>query len=210
MASDTRGRQAGVGWRRFQCPATDWGTVAGGQNGADRSTPRSGRSAREQEARLRCRHTPSYALPRSREMGATTRIVHGLTRSRRRCAGAIGLCNLAPTSRRPFVPSEPTTRRCADSRPFFDKPTLSGTPRTAATGRSALSRQETFPSAEGPIGRAPSAGCRRAASYRRHHHKAPCASFPSDATNLFPPLLLRSSVHRAPRLVSVCREASGT
>src|SRR5207245_11455036 len=23
----------------FQCPATDWGTVAGGQNGADRSTP---------------------------------------------------------------------------------------------------------------------------------------------------------------------------
>jgi hypothetical protein len=51
-------------------------------------------------------------------MGATTRIVHGLTRSRRRCAGAIELCNLAPTSRRPFVPSEPTTRRCADSRPF--------------------------------------------------------------------------------------------
>ena len=37
-------------------------------------------------------------------MGATTRIVHGLTRSRRQCAGAVGLCNLAPTSRRPFVP----------------------------------------------------------------------------------------------------------
>jgi hypothetical protein len=126
LASDTRGRQAGVGWRRVQCPATDWGTVAGVQNGADRSTPRSGRSAREQEARLRCRHTPNYALPRSRQMGATTRVVHGLTRSRRRRAGAIGLRNLAPTSRRPFVPSEATTRRCADSRPFFDKPTRCG------------------------------------------------------------------------------------
>jgi len=39
LASDTRGRKAGVGWRRVQSPATDWGTVAGGQNGADRSTP---------------------------------------------------------------------------------------------------------------------------------------------------------------------------